>query len=77
MAGSIAASSLCALPSAYAPRIEARPPSALPRHQASICAATVACASQRKTGRPKVHSVMKAWQGTGAKGSDNPSASVL
>ena len=54
-----------------------RPSAALAAHQRLICARTASCGSQRNTGRPKVHSLMKVWQVTGAKGSDNPSASTL
>ena len=39
-----------------------------------MSAVTSAWGAHSKTGRPKVHSVMKAWQGTGSKGSDKPSS---
>jgi hypothetical protein len=46
-------------------------------HQAFRSAAMASCGCQRKTGRPKVHSEMKAWQRTGSHGSERPSGVVL
>ncbi len=51
-----------------------RPSAAFAAHQRLICSMTCDCGCQRKTGRPKVHSVMKVSQETGSKGSERPSA---
>ena len=59
------------------PYVENRPSAAFPAHQALMLARSSSWGVQAKTGRPKVHSVMKAWQRTGSQGVERPSSTTL
>ena len=57
--------------------MEVRPAAALVAHQSLIWFVRTSCGVHLKIGRPKVHSVIKAWHLTGSNGSERPAATVL